>query len=142
MNKNVFIIHGHDSVALLELKEFLKKIELVPVVLCEQPDTNLTIIEKFEKYANNCVFAFSLLTPDDKQASDLDDDSKFRARQNVILEIGWFMGKLGRSSVMLLHKGDVELPSDILGIIYVPFKNSIIEASEKIKFELKAQGLI
>lgn len=141
LNKNVFIIHGHDSVAVLELKEFLRKIGLNPIVLSDQPSLNLSIIEKFEKYAGQCVFAISLLTPDDKQASDLDAANKYRARQNVIMELGWFMGKLGRAGVMLLHKGDVELPSDITGVVYVSFKNSIIDASEKIRDELKARGL-
>lgn len=142
MNKNVFIIHGHDSVALLELKEFIRKVGLTPVVLKDKPNQNLTIIEKFEKYASTCVYALAILTPDDKQANDLINSEKSRARQNVIMEAGWFMGKLGRHKVSMLHKGEIELPSDIFGILYLPFNTSIMEVSEQLRDELMAQGLI
>ncbi len=142
MNKNVFIIHGHDSVALLELKEFLRKINIVPIVLKDQPNQNLTIIEKFEKYASKAAYAIAILTPDDKQASELGRADKFRARQNVIVEAGWFMGKLGRSKVIMLHSGNIELPSDVMGILYLSFRDSVLEVTEQLRDELKAQGLI
>lgn len=138
----IFIVHGHDSQAMFELKDFINSLNLEPVVLFQQDDLGLTIVEKFERYAGECVFAFVLLTPDDKPAAELVGDSKWRARQNVILELGWFMAKLGRRGVLLLHKGDVELPSDVLGVVYLPFKNSIFEVSEKIRQRLKGQGLI
>jgi predicted nucleotide-binding protein len=86
MNRNVFTIHGHDSLALLELKEFLRKLGLNPVVLQDQPSQNLTVIEKFEKYASSCVYALAILTPDDVLAEKLGAANKSRARQNVILE--------------------------------------------------------
>lgn len=141
MNK-VFIVHGHDSLAVLELKDFLVSLGLEPVVLHQQDDMGMTIIEKFERYANECRFAFVLLTPDDKQAADLSGTEKWRARQNVILELGWFMSKLGRNCVAMLHKGPVELPGDLLGVIYLGFKDSIYDASEKIRQRLKGQKLI
>ncbi|MEI6533455.1 MAG: nucleotide-binding protein [Candidatus Roizmanbacteria bacterium] len=142
MNNNIFVIHGHDSVALLEIKEFLRKLGLNPIVLQDLPNRNMTVIEKFEKYASSCVFAIAILTPDDMQAEKLDSANKYRARQNVILEAGWFMGKLGRQRVMLLHKGDVEFPSDIFGVLYLSFDKTIMDASEKLRDELVAQGLI
>jgi predicted nucleotide-binding protein len=142
MNKKVFIVHGHDTLALLELKNFVSKIGLDPIVLSDQPDSGRTIIEKFEYYANQCSYAFVLMTPDDKQAAELDKGDLFRARQNVILEMGWFMAYLGRSKVVLLHKGDIELPSDITGVIYLKFEKYISEASEKIRDELKSSGLL
>ncbi len=141
-NRKVFLIHGHDSSAKYELKDFLASIRCEPILLSEQDDLGMTIIEKFEHYASKCAFAFALLTPDDKQASDLVGTAKWRARQNVILEMGWFMHKLGRSKVVLLHKGQVELPSDLLGVLYLPFKKSIFEVSEKIRQRLSGQGLL
>jgi len=143
MNKKIFVIHGHDSEALEDLHAFLESQKTTPIII--QTKTSMgssTIIEKFEKYAKDAVFAIALLTPDDKQAEELEGNSKFRARQNVILEMGWFMGKLGRERIILLHKGSVELPSDIIGISYMKFENTISEIHEKIIFELREQGLI
>ncbi len=137
----VFICHGHDSNPLWELKGFLGALGLEPVVLLEQDDLGLTLIEKFEYYAEQCKFAFALLTPDDRQAQDLEGQAKWRARQNVILELGWFMHKLGRRCVALLHKGEVELPSDLIGILYLPFSVSIFEVSGRIRQRLEGCGL-
>lgn len=136
MAKKVFLIHGHDSLAMFELKDFLHSLGLDVVVLFQQDDKGFTIIEKFEHYGNQCEFAVALLTPDDKQAGELSGAERMRARQNVILEIGWFMRKVGRQGVVLLHKGDVELPSDLLGILYLPFSASIYECSEKLRQRL------
>lgn len=140
--KKVFIIHGHDSTAMHELKDFLQSLLLTPVVLFQEDDCGLTLIEKFERYAEACEFAFALITPDDKQAMDLSGADRWRARQNVILEMGWFMRKVGRARVVLLHKGAVELPSDLIGILYLPFRDSIYEVSERIRQRLKGQGII
>ncbi len=143
MNRKVFIVHGHDSVAVYELRKLLEtNLGLEPVVLFEEDDLGMTIIEKFEHYAQKCSFAFILLTPDDKIADELDNNEKWRARQNVILEMGWFMSKLGRERVVMLHKGTVEIPSDILGILYLPFTSSIFEVSERIRQRLTGVGLI
>lgn len=138
----VFIVHGHDSAAMFELKEFLLSLGLDPILLFQQDDNGLTIIEAFEKYASGCEYAFVLITPDDKVASLLGGKELWRARQNVILEMGWFMHKLGRARVVLLHKGEVDLPSDITGVIYLGFQKSIFEVSEKIRQRLKGQGLL
>jgi predicted nucleotide-binding protein len=140
--KDVFIVHGHDTSAFFELKDFLLSLGLNPILLFQQDDLGMTIIEKFEYYAATCEFAFILLTPDDKLSSELNGTNKWRSRQNVIMEMGWFMSKLGRSRVVMLHKGNVELPSDILGILYLSFDKSILEASEKIRQRLKGQGVI
>lgn len=143
MNKrNVFIVHGHDSVSMFELKDFLVSLGLNPMVLFQLDDLGLTIVEKFEHYASQCEFAIALLTPDDKVADKLTGLDVWRARQNVYLEIGWFMRKMGRPRVVLLYKGLIELPSDLLGILYLPFTKSIYEVSEKIRQRLQGQGLI
>jgi|ERR1039457_2306639 predicted nucleotide-binding protein len=138
----VFIVHGHASAATLELKDFLTALGLEAVVLVQEDDFGKAIIEKFECYASSCEFAFVVLTPDDRQAQELPQVDRWRARQNVILEMGWFMGKLGRARVALLHNGEVELPSDILGIIYIPFGSSIFEVGDKIRQRLAGQGLL
>jgi predicted nucleotide-binding protein len=142
VKSRIFVVHGHDSAAVFELKDFLMTLGLDPILLFQQDDLGLTIVEKFERYAEECVFAFIILTPDDKQANALSGLEKWRARQNVILEAGWFMRKLGRQGVVLLHKGEVELPSDLLGILYLPFTKSIFEVSEKIRQRLRGQGLL
>jgi predicted nucleotide-binding protein len=138
----VFIAHGSDSTAMFELKDFLVSLGLEPVVLSQMDDRGLTIVEKFEYYASQCDFAFVLLTPDDKVAADLHGTELWRARQNVILELGWFMHRLGRRGVVLLHKGNVEIPSDVSGVLYLPFTRSIFDVSEKIRQRLKGEGFL
>ncbi len=142
MNKRIFIIHGHDKTAYLELEKFLTSLGLTPIVLLDQDDRGMALIEKFEHYAKQCSFAFALLTPDDKQAEQLSGQDKWRSRQNVILEMGWFMAKLGRERVAMLHKGSVELPSDLMGVLYLSFNHSIFETSEKIRQRLTGCGFL
>ena len=102
-NKKVFIVHGQNEAKKLELKDFLATLKLDPVILHQQNDLGKTIIEKFEHYASQCAFAVVLLTPDDKAApADPSPEGKWRARQNVIMELGWFMAKLRRECVLLL----------------------------------------
>lgn len=139
-NNKVFLIHGHDYSSLDELESYLIKRDLQPIILKDMPDNGCTLIEKFEFYANKAVYAIALLTPDDKQASETDDI--FRARQNVIYEMGWFSSKLKRKRVMLLHKGRVELPSDITGVMYLQFNDSILDIYSDLDKELISQGLI
>jgi predicted nucleotide-binding protein len=142
-NNKIFIVHGQNEAKKLELKGFLAKLALDPVILHEQNDLGKTIIEKFEYYASQCAFAVVLLTPDDQAApSDSSTEGKWRARQNVILELGWFMAKLGRERVLILHQGQLEIPSDILGVVYAPFTKSVAEAGETIRDRLKGVGLL
>lgn len=98
------------------------------------------VIEKFEDYAAMSALVFVLLTPDDTVAKgDEPDDSKRRARQNVIFEMGYFLGTLGRKSgrVILLYRGPLDLPSDISGITYIDISEGIEAAGEKIRREVK-----
>jgi hypothetical protein len=142
-SKKVFIVHGHNEAKKWELKNFLSGLGLDPVILHEQDDLSMTIIEKFEYYARKCSFAFVLLTPDDEVApGTAPSEAKWRARQNVILELGWFMGTLGRQNVVLIHNGPLEIPSDILGIVYLPFDKSILEVSEKIRQRLEGASIL
>ena len=116
----IFVIHGHDESARETVARFLGKVGLEPVILHEQPNKGRTIIEKFEEYAD-VRFAVVLLTPDDEGAAKAPDtDLRPRARQNVVFEFGYFIGRLGRERVCALAKGDIERPSDSDGILYVP----------------------
>ncbi len=120
----VFVIHGHDESARESVARFLEQLELKAVILHEQPNMGRTIIEKFEDHAD-VDFAVVLLTPDDVGAlAKNGDEMKPRARQNVILELGFFLGKLGRERVCPLVKGDVETPSDYDGVVYTPLDDT------------------
>ena len=102
------------------MARLLTKLKLKPIILHEQPNQGRTIIEKFEDHAQ-VGFAVVLLTPDDTCCSEEDPDTpQFRARQNVILELGFFLGKLGRARTFPLRKGDVKIPSDYYGVVYTP----------------------
>jgi predicted nucleotide-binding protein len=116
----VFIVHGHDNEAKEITARFLERLGLQPIVLHEQPNSGRTVIEKFETYSGDIAFAVVLLTPDDVgDVATAETSLKARARQNVIMELGFFMGRLGRIRVCALHKGGVELPSDYQGVLYV-----------------------
>lgn len=115
--KKIFVVHGRDDAAREAVARFLEELELEPIILDEKSNRGRTIIQKFEDYAD-AKFAVVLLTPDDLGAlkDRLDDDPEPRARQNVIFELGFFIGKLNRSRVCTLVKGDVKMPSDYKGI--------------------------
>lgn len=120
LGQDIFLVHGHDEASKEAVSRFIEKLGFKAVVLHEQPNAGRTIIEKFEDYSN-VGFAVVLLTPDDIGAArDKATEGKPRARQNVILELGYFIAKLGRERVCALHKEEVELPSDIYGLLYVP----------------------
>ena len=134
-----FIVHGHDETAKLALKNYLQNTLRwpEPVILAEKPSGGKTIIEKFEEHSKNIDVVFVLLTPDDMGGA-VGSPLATRARQNVILELGCFIGKFGRTSgrVILLHKGDLELPSNVAGIIYIDISNGVEAAGEKIRKEV------
>jgi len=138
---SVFIVHGHDETAKINVARFVEKLGLKAIILHEQPNKGQTIIEKFESNAAEVGFAIVLLTPDDIAASkESPDDTMFRARQNVVLELGYFCGVLGRNKVCVLFKGDVEIPSDYLGVIYTPL-DSDDGWHLKLAKEMKEAGL-
>ena len=121
ITNDVFVVHGHDDGAKDTVARFLEKLGLNPVILHEQPNRGRTIIEKFEE-ESRVAFAVVLLTPDDMGApTDEVSSLKPRARQNVIFELGYFTGSLGRELVCALVKGDVEKPSDYEGVVYIFF---------------------
>lgn len=140
--RSVFIVHGQNEAKKLELHQFLTELGLLPIILHEQSNQGNTIIEKFERDAPQCAFAFVLMTRDDKARAANATAAKWRARQNVILELGWFMAKLGRKRVIILDQGELEIPSDIQGVVYFKFNKSVREVSDGILKELRAAELI
>ena len=118
-SKRVFVVHGHDNEAKESTARFLEWLGLDAVILHEQPNAGRTLIEKLEDYSD-VGFAVVLLTPDDIGAAASDKENlKARARQNVIAELGHFVGFLSRKRVCALHKEGVEIPSDYSGVGYV-----------------------
>jgi len=112
-----FIVHGHDDGAREATARVLQQLGVEPIILHEQPNQGRTILEKIEAHAG-VPFAVVLLTPDDVGGTSA-DNLKPRARQNVVLELGYFWGKLSSSHVCVLYKEGVELPSDLGGLVYV-----------------------
>ena len=139
----IFIVHGRDDVTKNELKQFIEE-EFdfgEPIILSERPSLGMTIIEKFEYYASKADIAFILMTPDDIGSLAITKSKKrHRTRQNVIFEFGYFLGSMKRLSgrTILLYKGDIEIPSDISGMVYIDISYGIKSAREEIKRELKA----
>lgn len=139
-SNRVFVVHGHDESALQGLARFLEKLGLEAIILREQVDQGRTIIEKFEDNAGDVGFAVVLLTPDDVGSAVAAKEPNARARQNVIFELGYFSGKLGRGKVCLLRKGSVEIPSDLFGVIYTDMDPAEGWQTKLVR-ELKAAGL-
>lgn len=117
--RKVFVVHGHDDGARESVARFLEKLQFEPIILHEQANQGRTIIEKVEAHGD-VGFAIVLLTPDD-EGNAKGQTPQPRARQNVILELGYFIGRLGRSRVMALKQGDIEIPSDFHGVVYESF---------------------
>ncbi|MGQ7952122.1 TIR domain-containing protein, partial [Providencia huashanensis] len=115
----VFIVHGRDDLAKTEVARFVEKLGFSAIILHEQASSGKTIIEKIEAHTN-VGFAIILYTPCDTGGFAGENILKPRARQNVVFEHGYLIGKLGRHNVCALVKGDVEIPNDISGVVYVP----------------------
>lgn len=133
-SNKIFIVHGHDQSMLQSVSNFIKKIGLEPIILHEQPNKGRTIIEKFVDYSD-VGFSIVLLSPDDKALEN--ERQILRARQNVIFELGYFLGKLGRERVVALYKSSVQIPSDYTGVLYVEY-NSTDSWKLQVGKELKA----
>jgi predicted nucleotide-binding protein len=120
-SRRVFIVHGRDGEMREAVARFLTDIGFQPVILHEQPNGGKTVIEKFEAHSEPAGFAIVLLSGDDEGRLKGTEGFTPRARQNVILELGYFVGRLRRSRVCALIRGDLEVPSDIVGVVFEPY---------------------
>ena len=139
--KRIFVVHGHDHQSLDQLQLLLMNLQLQPVVIQNLPGSGDTLIEKLDDI-DSTDYACVLLTPDDEgRARKADTKPRPRARQNVILELGMVLARLGRQRVAILVKGkNLERPSDIDGLIYIPYSNHVREAKEKVVANLIGAG--
>lgn len=145
-SRTVFVVYGHDTDARTELEAMLRRWGCEPVMLDQLTSEGDTLIEKLERYGNDIAFSVVLATPDDEgHTRSRPDEHKFRARQNVVLELGMMLTKLGRKKVAILLKqpdeGVMERPSDLDGLIYIPFTDSVGDARVQLAKEMNKQGL-
>ncbi|MBY5327646.1 TIR domain-containing protein [Rhizobium leguminosarum] len=133
LSQRVFVVHGHDEGPREAVARFLQLLGLQPVILHDQPNRGRTIISKFHDEAHNVGFAVVLMTPDDEPGTE---KGNRRARQNVVFELGFFLGKLGPSRVAAIVKDQVEVPSDYDGVVYIPYS----EWKFPLARELRAAG--
>lgn len=149
--KKVFIIHGHDHRNLRELVEIIERdLGLETVVLHEEPSGGDTVIEKFERLARECCYAVVLLTPDDHVGPRSwwpmrrTPHGVWQPRPNVVFELGWFCGRLGRDHVLFLCKNGTRLPSDFNHVMQTIFEESVMEPGvlEEMKREMIHAGVI
>ena len=141
--RKVFVVYGHDEIARTQLEAMLRRWDLDPIILDQQASGGQTIIEKLEEYSADVGYAIVLATPDDEGKAVNEESYKYRVRQNVVLELGMFLAKLGRNKVAILLKEDknFEKPSDIQGLIYIPFQNKVDEVAINLIRELSRQGI-
>ena len=141
-NRKIFVVYGHDEIARTQLESLLRRWDLEPIILDQQASAGQTIIEKLEEYTADVGYAIVLATPDDEGKAKTETTTKSRVRQNVVLELGMFLAKLGRERVAILLKeaSDFERPSDIQGLIYIPFQNRVDEVLLNLIRELTRQG--
>jgi predicted nucleotide-binding protein len=142
-NTKVFVVYGHDSTARVQLEAMLRRWGLEPLILDQLPSEGQTIIEKLESYTDQVGFAVVLATPDDEgHRAGHPDEKVYRARQNVVLELGMLLSKLGRRKVAILLKQQdrTERPSDIQGLIYIPFRDDVKDGGVLLAKEMAAQG--
>lgn len=142
-NRKVFVVYGHDQVARTQLEAMLRRWDLEPLIIDQLVSSGNTIIEKLEEYIPQANFGIVLATPDDiGYPKDSELSKKFRVRQNVVLEMGMLLSRLGRSKVAILLKNteDMEKPSDIQGLIYIPFTSDVKESTVDLAKEMNKNG--
>ena len=141
---DVFVVYGHNEEAKNEIERMLRRWKLNPIMLDQIPAEGLTLIEKLEKYIQVTPFAVVLATADDVYLSDPDDDTQkeFRARQNVVLELGMMLIHLHRENIAILLEDKIGMkkPSDIDGLEYLPFRDDVTEVSVKLAQMMTNRG--
>lgn len=140
ISRKVFVVYGHDEDARDELELLLRRWELEPIILDRMPSGGQTIIEKLETYSKDVKYGIILATPDDEgHRKGMPDEKMYRCRQNVVLEMGMLLAKIGRENVAILQKNpsETERPSDIQGLVYIPFEKKISEVSQILAREIE-----
>lgn len=135
INNKIFIVHGHDGELKQSVARIIEKQGIEAIILSEQANQGRTIIEKFEDYSD-VSGAICLFTADDFGRAKSDETEQTRARQNVVLETGYFMGKLGRNRTVILADKGIEIPSDLSGVVYTDTTSWQIDLLK----DLKAMG--
>ena len=142
-NRKVFVVYGHDQVARTQLEAMLRRWDLEPLILDQLESSGNTVIEKLEEFIPQASFGIVLATPDDiGYPSGKEDERKYRVRQNVVMEMGMLLAKMGRPKVAILLKNtaDMEKPSDIHGLIYIPFNTDVKETTVDLAKEMNRNG--
>lgn len=142
-NRKVFVVYGHDMNARTQLEAMLRRWDLEPLIIDQLVSSGKTIIEKLEEYTEKVDFGIVLATPDDiGYGKDNEEKKKYRVRQNVVLELGMLLAKVGRSKVAILlsQVEEMEKPSDIEGLIYIPFKANVEETRISLAKEMQRNG--
>lgn len=142
-NKKVFVVYGHDTIARTQLEAMLRRWDLEPLILDQLLSSGQTIIEKLEEHTSQVNFGIVLATPDDIGYPKNDEKKKqYRVRQNVVLELGMLLSRIGREKVAILlsQSEEMEKPSDIDGLIYIPFKENVEEAKLSLAKEMQNNG--
>lgn len=140
INKSIFIVHGHNNAIKESVARFVEQLEYESIILHEQADAGKTIIEKLEASISNICYGIVIYTSCDKGKGNNESRYKPRARQNVIFEHGYLLGKLGRSKVCCLYEKGVERPSDLDGVLYIEIDENNSWKTKIIK-NMKAAGL-
>ena len=147
-SNNIFVVHGHDNEMKLDVTQTLEKLDLAPVILHEKPNNGQNIIEKISDYTH-VSFAVVLLSPYDLVYSEEKtlDEAKYRARQSVIFELGYFLGRLGRQNVIAIYrkKKDFEIPNAYTGVLWIEYKSGwyfkLIKELQACNFDVDANKL-
>ena len=144
--KKVFVVYGHDQQCRDQLEAMLRRWGLDPLILDQLPTEGQTVVEKLEGAMAEADFGVVLATPDDEgHRAHRTDEKSYRARQNVVLEMGMLLARLGRQNVAILLKEqeNMERPSDIQGLIYIPFKDDIArEVGVSLAKTMDARGYV
>lgn len=140
--QSVFVVHGHDEELKQAVARTIEKFGLEAIILHERPNKGRTIIEKFADYGD-VGFAVVLLSADDTAYAENVDGQQvsYRARQNVILELGFFLGRIGRERVAAIYRPHehFEMPSDYAGVLFIEYDAAGAWRNQLAK-ELKASG--
>ena len=142
-NRKVFVVYGHDMNSRTQLEAMLRRWDMEPLIIDQLVSSGNTIIEKLEEYTDKVNFGIVLATPDDiGYSKNNEENKKYRVRQNVVLELGMLLAKVGRAKVAILlsQAEDMEKPSDIDGLIYIPFKDNVEETKVSLAKEMQRNG--